>query len=181
MAEQSYLFDFSRVDSFIENINVAFFIDEMFKVTGYDTETHSYTYEDDNIDDNFQLFIAEYGEDNIEYYLDSDGFLKQEIEFVEDGQGNLVQRDDVLIEDCALDYYNRGYGSSTIELHGDVEFSIRGANDEDINVPIKAIFLRSKSTNYVMGYSINMRPFTVTNKVVFDDDVIFWDISRYNQ
>ena len=50
MAEQSYLFDFSRVDSFIENINVAFFIDEMFKVTGYDNTTGTYTYEDDDVE-----------------------------------------------------------------------------------------------------------------------------------
>lgn len=163
MAEQSYLFDFSRVDSFIENMNVAFFTDEMFKVTGYDEDTQSYIYEDDNVGDNFELVIAEYGGNNIENYLDEDGFL--------------TVTENILVEDCALDYYNRGEGSSTIELHGEVTFNI-GA---DANIPIKAIFLRSKSTNYVMGYSINNRPFTVTNKVIFDDDVIFWDISRFNQ
>lgn len=162
MAEQSYLFDFSRVESFIENINVGFFIDEMFRVTAYNSSTGTYTYEDDNIDDNFELVIANYGGDNIEDYLDSDGYL------------NLTEN--IMVEDCALDYYNRGNGSSTIELHDDVEFTIG-----DVNVPIKAIFLRSKSTNYVMGYSINNKPFSVTNKVVFDDDVIFWDISRFNQ
>ena len=166
MAEQSYLFDFSRVESFIENINVAFFIDEMFKVVGYDTETGEYEYEDDDVDDNFQLIICEYGADNIGEYIDSDGFL-----ILDDSSEYLH------IVDCALDYYNRGNGSSTIELHGDVEFTI----GDDVNIPIKAIFLRAKSTNYVMGYSINNRPFTVTNKVVFDDDVIFWDISRFNQ
>ena len=171
MAEQSYLFDFSRVDSFIENINVAFFIDEMFKVTGYDNTTGTYTYEDDDVDDNFQLVFVEYGEDNIEDYLDSDGFLLASYD--EDDHPTHGHTHKM---DCALDYYNRGNGSSTIELHDDVEFTIG-----DKNIPIKAIFLRSTSTNYVMGYSINMRPFTVTNKVVFDDDVIFWDISRYNQ
>ena len=162
MAEQSYLFDFSRVDSFFENINIAFFIDEMYKVTGYDTETGEYEYEDDTIGSNFELVICEHGEDNIESYLDSDGFL--------------TVTDHIRVEECGLDYYNRGYGSSTIELHGDVTFDIG-----DVNVPIKAIFLRSISTGYVMGYSINTRPFQVTNEVVFDDDVIFWDISRFNQ
>ena len=167
MAEQSYLFDFSRVDTFIENMNVGFFIDEMYHVLRYDVETQSYEYEEDEeIDDAFQLVIVEYGADNIEDYLDSDGYL-------------IVDDDDPLvhIEDCSLDYFNRGNGSSTIELHGNVSFDI----GDDVNIPIKAIFLRSKSTNYVMGYSINNNPFTVTNEVVFDDDVIFWDISRFNQ
>lgn len=167
MAEQSYLFDFSRVDTFIENMNVAFFIDEMYHVIGYDRDTQSYEYEEDEeIDDAFQLVIVEYGQDNIEDYIDSDGFL-------------IIDDDDpyIHIEDCSLDYYNRGNGQSTIELHGNVTFDI----GVDVNIPIKAIFLRSKSTNYVMGYSINNRPFTVTNQVVFDDDVIFWDISRFNQ
>lgn len=163
MAEQSYLFDFTRVDSFIDNLNVGFFIDEMFRVIDYDEENQEYEYEDDNIEDNFQLVICLYGEDNVEDYLDSDGYL--------------TVTENILVTDCALDYYNRGNGASSIELHGDVEFDI-GA---DVNIPIKAIFLRSKSTNYVMGYSINNRPFTVTNKVIFDDDVIFWDISRYNR
>lgn len=176
MAEQSYLFDFSRVESFIENINVGFFFEEMFKVIGYDEETGEYEYDDDNIENNFELVIMEYGESNIDYYLDTDGYLKEELEYESDGQGGLVRKDDVLVEECALDYYNRGYGSSTIELHGTVSFEIG-----DVNVPIKAILLRSKSTNYVMGYSINNRPFSVTNEVVFDDDVIFWDISRFNQ
>lgn len=163
MAEQSYLFDFTRVDSFIDNLNVGFFIDEMFRVTGYDSENQEYEYDDDNIGNNFQLVICLYGGDNIENYIDSDGYL--------------TVTENILVTDCALDYYNRGNGASSIELHGNVEFDI-GA---DANIPIKAIFLRSKSTNYVMGYSINNRPFTVTNKVVFDDDVIFWDISRFNR
>lgn len=161
MAEQSYLFDFSRVDSFIENINVGFFIDEMFRVTGY--VDGQYTYEDDTIENNFELVIVKYGGNNISDYIDADGFL--------------TVSENILVEDCALDYYNRGDGASSIELHGDVVFDI----GVDVNIPIKAIFLRSKSTNYVMGYSINNRPFTVTNEVVFDDDVIFWDVSRFNQ
>ena len=48
MAEQSYLFDFTRVDSFIDNLNVGFFIDEMFRVTGYDSENQEYEYDDDS-------------------------------------------------------------------------------------------------------------------------------------
>ena len=91
MAEQSYLFDFSRVDTFIENMNVGFFIDEMYHVLRYDVKTQSYEYEeDDEIDNAFQLVIVEYGADNIEDYLDENGYLKQEIEFIDDGpQGTI--------------------------------------------------------------------------------------------
>ena len=166
MAEHSYLFDFIRVDSFIERLNIDFLIEDMYKVVGYDSETAQYEYEDDNIGENFQLVICEYGYDNIGNYLNSDGTL------------NISDSDThIHIEDCALDYYNRGNGASSIELHGSVTFEI----GDDVNIPIKAIFLRDKDTGYVMGYSINNRPFSVTNEVVFDDDVIFWDISRFNQ
>ena len=166
MAEHSYLFDFSRVDSFFENLNINFSISDMYNVVRYDSETGQYEYEDDNVGDNFQLVICEYGYDNIGDYLNSDGTL------------NISDNDPhIHIEDCALDYYNRGNGASSIELHGTVTFEI----GDDVNIPIKAIFLRDKDTGYVMGYSINNRPFSVTNQVVFDDDVIFWDISRFNQ
>jgi len=162
MAEQSFLFDFTRVDDFIDNINVGFFFDEMFRVTGVDS-SGNYTYADDSIEDNFELILVMFGGNNISEYLDADGLLKSSVEA------------DSKVEDCALDYYNRGDGESTIELHDDVTFSIG-----DINVPVKAVLLRSKSTGYVMGYSINNASYSVTNEVIFDgSDVIFWDIGNF--
>ena len=170
MAEQSYLFDFTRTDDFFENFNINFKIEDMYQVTGYNETTGEYTYKTGTgSDDKYELIIIYYGDDNFDRYLDSSStFSKLDEDLLEDN---------AMIESIGLDWYNRGEGEATIELHGNIEFEI----GEDANVPIKAIVLRDHVTKYVMGYSINMRPFSVTNKVVFDDDVIFWDISRYNQ
>jgi len=164
MAEQSYLFDFTRVDTFFDYFNIAFFIDEMWQVNGYDEDTDSYTYDNVIEDACFELVLIEYGADNIDEYLTADGFL------------DTTAVEGIHRMDCGLDWYNRGDGEATIELHDDVTFNIG-----DVNMPLKAILLINKSTNYVMGYSINTNPFSVTNQVVLDDDVIFWDISRFNQ
>lgn len=154
MAEQSYIFDFSRVPSFFENFNIGFFVDEMTKIIDGETVSEG--------TECFELVWVDYGADNIGEYLTSDGLLDESVHIYQS-------------KSCALDWIQDQYGDATIELHGNVEFNV-GEN----NVPLKAIFLRNSSTGYVMGYSINMNPFSVTNKAVFDDDVIFWDISRFN-
>ena len=169
MAEQSYLFDFTRTDDFFEQFNLKFKVSDMFNVESYNSTTGEYTYTDDNIDDNFQLVIVFHGESNISGYLDDEASYSKLDESVISGHFDTV--------DVALDWYNRGNGECTIELHDTATFNIG-----DDNQPIKAIFLRTNDTNkYVMGYSINTKPFNVTNSVVFDDDIIFWDISRLNQ
>lgn len=167
MAEQSYLFDFNRTDDFFENMNINFNISDMYVITGYDEDTGEYTYEDDTIGDNFSLKIVTYGGDNIEEYLDDTAeYSKLDIDTI--GSGNVIS------QSVGLDWYNRGNGECTVELHDTVTFTIG-----DNNIPLKAIFLCEG--DYVMGYSINMRAFSVTNEVVFDNDIIFWDISRFNQ
>ena len=146
--EQSFLFDFSRVEDFFEQMNIKFNVADMVNSTA----------------DKFELVIVSNGYNNIDGYLDTDGCLDPT---------------DIVIfgtESCTLDWVKHDYGDVTIELHDAVEFDI-----DDDDVTLKAIFLRDATTGYVMGYSINMSPFTVTNKVVFDDDVIFWDISRYKE
>jgi len=167
MAEQSYLFDFTRTDDFFENFNINFKLEDMFKVTGYDSETQAYTYEDDTIGANYELAIILYGDDNFSMYLDTTSSYSKV-------KSNLMEN--AMVEDVSLDWYNRGDGEATIELHGSVTFEIG-----DDNVPIKAVVLQDKTTKCVLGYSINMKPFSATNQIVFDDDVIFWDISRFNQ
>ena len=164
MAEQSFIFDFTRTDDFFEQFNKKFDLDDMFKVVSYD-EDDGYTYEDDDVDDNFELVLVFYGGTNISDYLDSSASYSK----LKSSLSSYMQ-----VEEVALDWYNRGNGEATIELHGEVTFSIG-----DDNKPLKAVFLRTNDTDkYVMGYSINTNPFSVTNEVVFDDDVIFWDISR---
>lgn len=154
MAEQSYIFDFSRVPSFFENFNIGFFVDEMTKIIDGETVNEG--------TECFELVWVAYGDDNISEYLEEDGTLDSSVVIYQ-------------TESCGLDWIQDSTGDATIELSDTVEFSV-GEN----NVPLKAILLRNVSTGYIMGYSINMNPFTVTNKLVFDDDVIFWDITRYN-
>ena len=69
MAEQSFIFDFTRTDDFFEQFNKKFDLDDMFKVVSYD-EDDGYTYEDDDVDDNFELVLVFYGGTNISDYLD---------------------------------------------------------------------------------------------------------------
>lgn len=165
MAEQSYLFDFTRTDDFFENFNIRFKLSDMFNVTRYNSDTGEYEYSDNDVGENFTLHIIKYGGDNIEEYLVSDSeYSKLDVDTI--GESN------ILSQPVALDWFNRGYGEGSIELHGNVTYEI----GEDNNIPLKAIVLCYG--DYVMGYSINMRPFTVTNQLVFDDDVIFWDIRR---
>ena len=166
MAEQSFLFDFTRTDDFFEQFNIKFEIADMYNVTSYD-ETDGYTYSNSSVGDNFSLKIVKYGGANISEYLDSSAsYSKLDTSTI--GSSNIIS------QDCGLDWYNKGNGECTIELHDDVTFTIG-----DDNISIKAVFLCCD--DYVMGYSINTKPFNVTNKVVFDDEVIFWDISRFNQ
>lgn len=119
--------------------------------------------EDMDGSDKFELVWVSYGDgDNISDYLNSDGILSD----------SATVYDSV---DVGLDYVPDEFGDATIGLHSQVEFTIG-----DTNVPLKAIFLRDKTSEYVLGYSINRVPFTVTNKAVFDEDIIFWDITRIN-
>ena len=160
MAEQSYIFDFTRTPTFFENFNIEFSVNDMYQVSSINSDG-SYEYSN-SPSDNFELVWVDYGADNINDYLNNDGTLKSSIN-VYDSQS------------CGLDWVKDEYNDVRIELHDGVEFSIG-----DTNVPLKAILLRDATSGFVMGYSINMTSFSVTNKAVFDSDVIFWNITRLN-
>ena len=150
-SEQSFILDFTRSPSFFQNFNKEFDLDCM----------------DGTVDGSFQLIIASYSPDNILDCLDEDGHLNEDVTVGVDEDGN------DLIENIGLVWTPDSYGDGTIGLSDDVTFDIG-----DINTQIKAVFLIN-SDGYVMGYSINMVAIPVTNEVVFDEDVIFWDIRRY--
>ena len=150
-SEQSFILDFTRSPSFFQNFNKEFDLDCM----------------DGTVDGSFQLIIASYSPDNILDCLDEDGHLNEDVTVGVDEDGN------DLIENIGLVWTPDSYGDGTIGLSDDVTFDIG-----DINTQIKAVFLIN-SDGYVMGYSINMVAIPVTYEVVFDEDVIFWDIRRY--
>ena len=153
MAEQSYIFDFSRVPTFFEHMNacsgeIGFKLSDM-----------------DGTSENFQIVLVQSGGDNISDYLDSDGLLDV------DAIGSSEIEEPV---DCILLWDADEFGDAQIKLGAEVRIPI----GQDRTMPLKAIFLQDKETSYVMGYSINMVAIPVTNVVVFDEDVIFWDIAR---
>lgn len=160
MAEQSYIFDFTRTPTFFENFNIEFSVNDMYQVSSINSDG-SYEYSN-SPSDNFELVWVDYGADNISDYLNNDGTLKDTINVYD-------------TQSCGLDWVKDEFNDVRIELHDEVEFSIG-----DTNVPLKAILLRDATSGFVMGYSINMTSFSVTNKVVFDSDVIFWNITRLN-
>ena len=163
MAEQSYNFDFSRVDDFFENFNIKFLVSDMNK---YDASGDLVG----TAQSDFQLVLASYCPTNISDCLDSNGKLDTSaVTIAKDSSNN------DLIEDIGLDWIKDANGDGSIELTSACTFTIG-----DVNVPLKGVFLRTKDSNkYVMGYSISPVAFSVTNKVVFDEDVIFWNISRF--
>lgn len=160
MAEQSYIFDFTRTPTFFENFNIKFSVNDMYQVSSINSDG-SYEYSN-SPSDNFELVWVDYGADNINDYLNNDGTLKSSI--------NVYNT-----KSCGLDWVKDEYNDVRIELHDEVKFTI-----DDTNVPLKAILLRDATSGFIMGYSINMTSFSVTNKAVFDSDVIFWNITRLN-
>ena len=167
MENQSVILDFSRVADFFEEFNIKFKVADMYQQqlkSVYD-ESEPYDLISEGVDDAFELVLVSSCYDNIDGCLTDDGKLNTEVVSIIDTMP------------CSLDYCKQNYGEITIELHDNVVFDIG-----DVNVNLKAVFLRTADENkYVMGYSIQRAVMSVTNEVVFDDDVIFWDISRLKE
>jgi len=104
----------------------------------------------------FQLVLASYSPTNISECLNANGTL------------NTTNVTGTRVLDCGLIWNNR-----TIKLAFDVDFNIGNSI-----VPLKAVFLRHKSTGYVMGYSININSFNITNHLIYDADSIFYSIAK---
>ena len=154
----SFVLDFRTVDDFFAQFNNSYWIDEMWQVTGVDSETGAYTYAETG-SNCYDIVLVESGGDNISDYLNSDGSLNTSAI-----QGTIISLS------CALDWYNKGDDGATVELHSEVSKTF---NDGEI-YPIKAVFLRCSSNGYVMGYDINTTPVKVTNKIVFEKGLIFF-------
>lgn len=141
---QSYIFDFSRVDSFYEHLNIDFNISDMVGSEG---------------NANFEFVLSEHSPNNIEECLDNDGCLNSSV-------------DDNITEDVPLLWTNNDDGTNQISIDDDVEFTFG-----DTIVQMKALFLREKTSGYVLGFCINMNTVSVTNKMVFEEDTILWTVS----
>lgn len=102
----------------------------------------------------FQLVFCTDSPTNIQDCLDA-GKLNSSVTIADGG-----------VIDCGLTWKDE-----TITLSSDVTFNI---GDEELT--LKSVFLRHKASQYVMGYSININAFDVTNEVIFDEGTVFYSI-----
>ena len=108
----------------------------------------------DGASSNFQIVYCTYAPNNIDDCLASDGKLSSDV---------TVQQ----AVDCKLKWED-----DTIYLKDNTTWNIG-----DSIYPLKAVFIRDKATQYVLGYCINITSFEVTNKIIFDDGTILWSIT----
>ena len=144
MTEISFLFDFTRVDTFIEQLNLTYKMSEM---------------DGDENNPNFEMVFCSDSPNNIRDCLTTGGGLNSDVTIAPTSTPNV----DAVI-DCALKWEN-----DTISLGSELTWSIGNSP-----VPLKAIFIRHKASGYVMGYCIHIAEFTVTNQIVFDEGTAFW-------
>jgi len=102
---------------------------------------------------NFQLVFSSYGSDNIDECLNGDVIDTSVV----------TNRYTV---DCALKF---DATTDIVSIGADVTWSLGSTI-----VPLKSVFLQHKATGTVMGYSIHMNAFEVTNQVKLEKDTILW-------
>lgn len=153
------LFEFTRVDSFMDDIN---------REDCFDTKDM------DGITPNYKFILASDCADNIDDCIDEDGTL---ITPFENGKGvNIVETensDDGLVSMLWSQGVN---GERTMSVaDSTVQYSF-GADAYDV----KAIFLCNVAdgTGYVIAYSINNKAITVDNDLILPCDGIVWSF-RY--
>lgn len=112
-----------------------------------------------NDSDNFEFVFSDYASDNIQDCLTSGALNTTNVHIAQSGTA---------VVDCSLKWDS---DARTISIRDDVEWEVG-----DDNVFLKAVFLRNKTTGFVMGYCIHMNSFDVTNSVTFDKDTILWSI-----
>ena len=103
---------------------------------------------------NFEIVVSSYSPNNINECLNNDGTLNTSVV-----TGTYVQNLPLL------------WANNTVKVAFDVTFNFGTSI-----VPLKSLFIRDKTTGYVMGYSIFMTTFNVTNQLVLDADTILWSI-----
>lgn len=146
---QSYVFDFTRVDRFMRDIN---------RDGCFDTEDM------DGINNNFRFVMATSCPNNISECLDADGKLNS---------ANVITYNTSSEEgEVPLLYTDGVNGNAVISIGSSaVDYDL---GDDDVNM--KAMFLVSNITGYVIAYCILSSPVPVTNQVVMPVNGVVWNI-----
>lgn len=148
MAEKSIVFDLHRTPNFVDNMNRS----GCFDVNHMDGSTKRY-----------EFVLASNCGDNIEDNLTNNA-LNNNVTVINVGTTGQV----------ALKYTNIGGNNRTISSPpSDLTITI-GNND----VFLKGLFLRDRTTGYVLAYSIFDKTFPITNEMVIPKNRILWTIKN---
>lgn len=108
---------------------------------------------DFNENNKFEVVFCNYAYDDISKMLTSSGTLNS--------GANVYAT-----QNCRLNWTDE-----TITIGGNVTFDLGTSI-----VPLKALFIRHKKSGVVLGYSININDFEVTNQLVISSGTILWSI-----
>lgn len=147
MSDGEYIFNFKRVDEFLDNIN---------RDGCFDTQDM------DGLNKNFRFVVSTNCPDNISNCLDEYGTLNNNVTTLDIGDNGLV----------AITY-NHGLGGDRYISIAQGSFQV-DVGDSFTN--IKGVFLCSADTGYVIAYSINPKTVLVKNEVVFPVNGVIWDV-----
>lgn len=147
----SYVFEFTRVDSFLDNIN---------------REGKFDTLDMDGITPNYKMILVSDCPDDINDCIDEDGTLLDD---------SIVTKIETLNEEdgmCAM-YWGKGInGERTMSIANSTVTYDLG----DQEVDLKAVFLVNmvEGTGYVIAYAINNYTFTVDGTIILPCDGVIW-------
>ena len=148
-----YIFEFTRVDSFLDDMNREGKFDVL---------------DMDGITPNYKMVLVSSCPNNIEECLDEDGTLL--------GDDVVTLVDSIGADDgyCSLLWTKGINGERTISVADSVvNYDLGDGQDE-----LKAVFLVNlvEGTGYVLAYAINSYSFPIDGEVILPGDGVIWNI-----
>lgn len=145
------IFDFTRVDSFFDDMNREGCFD---------------TLDMDGITKNYRIVLASDCPNDINECLDEDGTLNENVSIIQ----NLTSEDG----ECSLLYSKGINGERTISISDSTVTYDLGDNHEEL----KAVFLVNtvEGSGYVLAYAINSYSFPVDGELVLPCTGVVWNI-----
>ena len=149
-----YIFDFTRVDDFLDNIN---------REGCFDTQDM------DGLTPNYRMVLASDCPNDINECLDEDGTLNTD-------KVNIIQGLDSTDGQCALLWSKGINGERTMSIaQSTVVYDLGDRNEE-----LKAVFLVNTvgGSGYVLAYAINSYSFPIDGEIILPCDGMIWSM-RY--
>lgn len=147
-----YIFDFTRVDTFLDDIN---------REGCFDTQDM------DGLTPNYRMVLVSDCPNDIEECIDDDGTLDTE-------KVNVIQGLDSSDGECAMLWSKGINGERTMSIaQSTVNYDLGDRNEE-----LKAVFLVNtvEGSGYVIAYAINSYSFPVDGEIILPCDGMIWSI-----